>query len=211
MNSLGYESLNVKSVEELKRIDKPEYSIEFLSGGIGSGKTFLMDEFYRNNKKVLYIKSHLSNREERVDAIINKGDLINILNSVTERNILIYEHNKTIKLDDIKDMLINFAKEKDYTILIDIDKLTDYEFFKNLENVNIIISVQNKNKIDKNLYKLPVFITEVDYRTITKLNKNYSGNISLRIPKSLHSDLYEESQNEGISLNQYLLYILASR
>ena len=37
----------------------------------------------------------------------------------------------------------------------------------------------------------------------------YSGKISLRVPKSLHRDLSESAKFEGISLNQFILYKLA--
>ena len=37
----------------------------------------------------------------------------------------------------------------------------------------------------------------------------YSGQFKLRIPKSLHKSLAEHSRQEGISMNQYCLYLLA--
>lgn len=37
----------------------------------------------------------------------------------------------------------------------------------------------------------------------------YSGQFKLRIPKSLHKSLAEHSKKEGISMNQYCLYLLA--
>ena len=37
----------------------------------------------------------------------------------------------------------------------------------------------------------------------------YSGRFMVRIPKSLHRRLSHESQKEGISLNQYVLYKLS--
>ncbi|MCQ2549983.1 MAG: type II toxin-antitoxin system HicB family antitoxin [Lachnospiraceae bacterium] len=37
---------------------------------------------------------------------------------------------------------------------------------------------------------------------------NYSGQFKLRIPKSLHKSLSEHSKVEGISMNQYCLYLL---
>lgn len=39
--------------------------------------------------------------------------------------------------------------------------------------------------------------------------ENYSGQFKLRIPKSLHRQLAEQSKREGISMNQYCLYLLA--
>jgi len=37
---------------------------------------------------------------------------------------------------------------------------------------------------------------------------DYSGQFKLRIPKSLHKSLAEHSQREGISMNQYCVYLL---
>ena len=37
---------------------------------------------------------------------------------------------------------------------------------------------------------------------------DYSGQFKLRIPKSLHKSLAEHSKAEGISMNQYCLYLL---
>jgi predicted RNase H-like HicB family nuclease len=39
----------------------------------------------------------------------------------------------------------------------------------------------------------------------------YSGEFKLRIPKSLHKSLAEKSKAEGISMNQYCLYLLSNR
>lgn len=38
---------------------------------------------------------------------------------------------------------------------------------------------------------------------------NYSGQFKLRIPLSLHRLLVEHSKREGISMNQYCVYLLA--
>ncbi len=37
----------------------------------------------------------------------------------------------------------------------------------------------------------------------------YSGQFKLRMPKSLHRSLAEHARREGISMNQYCLYLLA--
>jgi antitoxin HicB len=39
--------------------------------------------------------------------------------------------------------------------------------------------------------------------------ENYSGQFKLRLPKSLHKELAEKSKQEGISMNQYCLYLLS--
>jgi predicted RNase H-like HicB family nuclease len=38
---------------------------------------------------------------------------------------------------------------------------------------------------------------------------SYSGQFKLRIPKSLHKSLSEHAKKEGISMNQYCLYLLS--
>ncbi len=38
-----------------------------------------------------------------------------------------------------------------------------------------------------------------------------SGKLSLRIAKCLHTELKQEAKEQGISLNQYISYVLASR
>lgn len=40
--------------------------------------------------------------------------------------------------------------------------------------------------------------------------EHYSGQFKLRLPKSLHQELAERSRQEGISMNQYCLYLLSS-
>jgi len=37
-----------------------------------------------------------------------------------------------------------------------------------------------------------------------------NGRISLRVPKQLHIDLINAASDEGVSLNQYISYLLAS-
>ena len=39
--------------------------------------------------------------------------------------------------------------------------------------------------------------------------EDYSGQFKLRIPKSLHKSLAENAKREGISMNQYCLYLLS--
>lgn len=39
--------------------------------------------------------------------------------------------------------------------------------------------------------------------------EDYSGQFKLRLPKSLHKRLAERSSEEGISMNQYCLYLLS--
>ena len=40
-------------------------------------------------------------------------------------------------------------------------------------------------------------------------DESYSGQFKIRIPKSLHRQLAMQSKKEGISMNQYCLYLLS--
>lgn len=41
--------------------------------------------------------------------------------------------------------------------------------------------------------------------------EDYSGQFKLRIPKTLHRSLAENAKKEGVSMNQYCLYLLSGR
>ncbi len=39
----------------------------------------------------------------------------------------------------------------------------------------------------------------------------YSGKFLMRVPKRLHADMAKSAKNQGVSLNQYVLYLLTER
>jgi predicted HicB family RNase H-like nuclease len=51
---------------------------------------------------------------------------------------------------------------------------------------------------------------EENYPIPEPLNEEkFSGQFKLRLPKTLHKELAERSKKEGISMNQYCLYLLS--
>jgi antitoxin HicB len=44
-----------------------------------------------------------------------------------------------------------------------------------------------------------------------KEEKTYSGRVLLRLPRSLHKDCVERAKEEGVSLNQFVLYAVAEK
>jgi antitoxin HicB len=40
---------------------------------------------------------------------------------------------------------------------------------------------------------------------------NYSGRFLMRVPRHLHAELARTAKREGVSLNQYVLYLLAAK
>lgn len=70
-----------------------------------------------------------------------------------------------------------------------------------IDSLNNIKRIAFKRLIDKNVY-IPE--PEADL-------KNYSGKFPLRMPKELHAQLTIDARENGVSLNQYLNYLLSSR
>jgi predicted HicB family RNase H-like nuclease len=53
---------------------------------------------------------------------------------------------------------------------------------------------------------------ELEAPKIRKYDENkkaYSGKISLRVPKELHAELAEQAKENGVSLNQFIMFKLA--
>lgn len=67
------------------------------------------------------------------------------------------------------------------------------------------------DKLDLEMLKSIKNETDTETTTYKQLREDieYSGKISLRVPKSLHKELIEKAKQEGVSLNQYALYKLA--
>lgn len=66
-----------------------------------------------------------------------------------------------------------------------------------------------KNAIDAKRAWLEAAIKEgININEPSKI-EDFSGQFKLRIPKSLHKSLSDHSKKEGISMNQYCLYLLS--
>ena len=48
-----------------------------------------------------------------------------------------------------------------------------------------------------------------EYMAMSYRMETYSGQFKLRLPRSLHRALAEHSQKEGVSMNQYCVYLLS--
>ena len=68
------------------------------------------------------------------------------------------------------------------------------------EDIEAIQRIEKENDVDEG-------ISLADMSEI-RAQREYSGRISLRLPRTLHHDLIEEAKTEGVSLNQLLLYKL---
>ena len=78
---------------------------------------------------------------------------------------------------------------------------------------NKLAGIQVAEPDDLDLEMLDAADSESNTSTITyeqlKDEMEYSGKISLRLPRTLHKELSEGAKREGVSLNQYAVYKLA--
>lgn len=72
---------------------------------------------------------------------------------------------------------------------------------------NIEKAIENATDAKKEWIKVALEEGKEIYIPSTK--ENYSGQFKLRLPKSLHRRLAEDSKKEGISMNQYCIYLLS--
>jgi predicted HicB family RNase H-like nuclease len=76
---------------------------------------------------------------------------------------------------------------------------------KNIEEVEPdsldLLMIQESSKAN--------YETNMSLADFKRTLKNHTGKLSVRLPKSLHKQLKDQAQVEGISLNQYVLYKLA--
>ena len=111
---------------------------------------------------------------------------------------------------------ISLQHEKE--ILVAIDEFINYDFENNkdiilrlLENnsVKVIICIQSLNAL-KDKYKdiFNVIVNSCKFISSKKLIE-YSGDLRIRFPKSLHRELAIRAEIEGVSLNQYVVYLLS--
>ncbi len=85
---------------------------------------------------------------------------------------------------------------------------------KVLELENCICEDLTVEGVSKKIFK--VFETYIESQLDEGLqipepvgDENYSGKFNVRLPKSLHRQLIIEAKEEGVSLNQYVLYKLS--
>ena len=89
-------------------------------------------------------------------------------------------------------------------------KLTKEEFLKKVEATPVV----EPDEWDLEMIKAidaesddGSFVTLEDVR----LRREVSGEISLRVPKELHYELLENAEENGVTLEQFIIYKLARR
>jgi predicted RNase H-like HicB family nuclease len=68
-----------------------------------------------------------------------------------------------------------------------------------------------ESKIASELWLDVYFENHGKYPEAKDFSNEYSGKLLLRLPKTLHKELAQTAQNEGVSLNSYIVSIVAQR
>lgn len=108
------------------------------------------------------------------------------------------EYSICVKLEDFDGEKLYVAKVKE---LPDIEEYADSfleAYSLALDSIKVAFEFFNEKGM-----KFPLPID-------SKVNANSSGRLTLRLAKSLHSSLITRAENEGVSLNSYIVCVLAS-
>ena len=92
---------------------------------------------------------------------------------------------------------------------------------ENQKSLHEILRAKYNNELNNNANNhFNIHNKELDDQIINSIEDNieiaepetadsYSGQFKLRLPKTLHKILAEDSKKEGVSMNQYCVYLLA--
>lgn len=104
---------------------------------------------------------------------------------------------------------------RNYPIIVSLIKDDTDTYYKvsvpDLPGLNIY--VDDKKEIESELKeaKKEWFASRIKFNQkipLPQFNNSKSGRITLRVPKSLHAELEYKAEEEGISLNQFLNYLI---
>ena len=89
--------------------------------------------------------------------------------------------------------------------------MTEQEINRRFEEINAQTPEQLTSEEERALAQAEAMDdgTTVTLEEFQRGIEDYSGRLNIRIPKSLHQKLSQEAKNDGVSLNQYILYKLA--
>jgi predicted HicB family RNase H-like nuclease len=194
-------------------------------GSVASGKTqdYFIPEIKNWKGKTIAIS--FTNEEIEGFKIFNLDSPDASLDEIFSYNKIYLETSrsslKSNALKDIVTYLIENITSFKEPVLFAIDGFAEFRKY-NLSGIgeSLMLNLLKSDKINtlfimQSLKDLKT-IFKNDYEDIVKLSdvictneyEQYSGELRVRFPKSLHKYLKEESDKEGVSLNQYIVYQL---
>ena len=103
-----------------------------------------------------------------------------------------------------REEILQMAEEED----VEFIRLQFTDMFGTLKNI-AITARELPRALDNRCIVDGSFIAGIAGESEPDSLEDYSGQFKLRIPRSLHRLLAEHSQREGISMNQYCVYLLS--
>nr|WP_236893743.1 toxin-antitoxin system HicB family antitoxin [Clostridium botulinum] len=172
-------------------------AISFNNMEIEGFKTFhlgnpnlVLDEIFLYDKVLLL-------GELKANPYWDNAGIKNVITYLIE-NISNFESKLLLAIDDFSHYNLS-EKYNNKSLMLNLLELENvYTFF-------VLQDLKQIKKIYKDDYKEIIELSNV---ICTKDYQDYSGELRVRFPKSLHRDLKETADKEGISLNQYIVYLL---
>lgn len=132
-----------------------------------------------------------------------------ILFTYSQNNTMLNNKNLMQLIDIIgttENILLMLTAFEDFNIGVKILKVLEQR-----SNINVLLFLDNLDYLRKTYKDIARRILRSCEIVSCKQCIDFSGELRLRLPKELHKQLSIEADCQGVSLNQYLLFLLASR
>lgn len=159
--------------------------------------SLLKDGFQQTDKTFVFIETHAIANSD----FFNKN-LIEFIEFIQE-NIDNIKNPLLIAFDEFSNMDLTYKMKNDKSLFLNLLELSIQN--SNISTLFILQSIKDISMIYKSEYDKILDICKTINTTPTE---KYSGEIRVRFPRSLHQQLSESADLEGISLNQYIVYLL---
>lgn len=131
--------------------------------------------------------------------------LISLINSI-QGNINDIDKPLLIAFDELASIDLSYKMQNNKSIFLNLLEL-------NIQNPKIsivatLINIKELSEIYKKEYEDIISLCKI---ISTNQLEMFSGEIRLRMPRSLHQKLVEGADIEGTSLNQYIIYLLSQQ
>lgn len=209
-----YNYINELSIPSILLLDYPlDYKNIIEQSRI---KIFDFKEVSLYTDKISQFEEIITQLKNTLETLTNsKSELCLVMQNMESLRQL---ENKDLFYSELFDLLNNYINNlqnynEDVFCGMDCYYTEIHPYAKDLNCYKVVIARESKKDLAKLYSNDPynIVISYIDFRIVNQLEEleKYSGKLSLRIPKSLHMDLGKKADSEGVSLNQYISYLLA--
>lgn len=151
----------------------------------------------------------IKNPPENEDVDLSISEKILVLNGHDENPF--FKNKRLLKLIE---QILTMEDE----ILLAIDDFSEYklgnkilEIIEDKKNIKVLLIMGDLDTLRRDYKEMAIRIINNCEIISTKQAIEFSGELKLRLPKSLHQKLSIAADIEGTSLNQYILYLLSGK